>query len=266
MVFLTRCGHRPRPRPAADSGSTADFTGPVDSTDPSVADDECRPSSRRARSPTSPATPSGWRRYWPQRRPVGRLRPANPCLSRCGRLEPIMLESDQICDGIGYPVSFDYGPRLSRDYGPGLPERVVREPIPDESSATALRLRRSWSRQCSRTTSGLGQHDLPVHALLGLAGRRLQRVPVHVLQVPHRRAHRRCRGWFAEAHDDTASIALDGWEIQRRCPHLKADLSKFGVVEGNTLTCNRTAGSGTWRWPLPDHEGPRAEVERSDAT
>ena len=40
-------------------------------------------------------------------------------------------------------------------------------------------------------------------------------------------------GWFAEAHDDTASITLDGWEMQRRCPHLKADLSKFGVVEGN---------------------------------
>ena len=27
---------------------------------------------------------------------------------------------------------------------------------------------------------------------------------------------------------------LDGWEIQRRCPHLKADLSKFGVVEDST--------------------------------
>jgi len=25
--------------------------------------------------------------------------------------------------------------------------------------------------------------------------------------------------------------------VQRRCPHLKADLSRFGIVEGNTLTC-----------------------------
>jgi UDP-MurNAc hydroxylase len=53
-------------------------------------------------------------------------------------------------------------------------------------------------------------------------------------------------GWFAEAHDDTASIMLDGWEIQRRCPHLKADLSKFGVVEGSTLTCNLHG----WQWNL----------------
>ena len=53
-------------------------------------------------------------------------------------------------------------------------------------------------------------------------------------------------GWFAEAHDDSASITLDGWEIQRRCPHLKADLSKFGVVDGTTLTCNLHG----WQWNL----------------
>ena len=53
-------------------------------------------------------------------------------------------------------------------------------------------------------------------------------------------------GWFAEAHDDSASITLGGWEIQRRCPHLKADLSKFGVIEGSTLTCNLHG----WQWNL----------------
>ena len=53
-------------------------------------------------------------------------------------------------------------------------------------------------------------------------------------------------GWFAEAHDDTSTVTLDGWEVQRRCPHLKADLSKFGVVEGSTLTCNLHG----WAWDL----------------
>ena len=53
-------------------------------------------------------------------------------------------------------------------------------------------------------------------------------------------------GWFAEAHDDSASIELDGCGMQRRCPHLKADLSKFGVVEGSTLTCNLHG----WQWNL----------------
>ena len=65
-------------------------------------------------------------------------------------------------------------------------------------------------------------------------------------------------GWFAEAHDDTASITLDGWEIQRRCPHLKADLSKFGVIEGSTLDLQpaRLAVESDQR-PLPDVQGPR---------
>jgi len=53
-------------------------------------------------------------------------------------------------------------------------------------------------------------------------------------------------GWFAEAHDDSASVELDGWRVQRRCPHLKADLSKFGVIEGKTLTCNLHG----WQWNL----------------
>ena len=53
-------------------------------------------------------------------------------------------------------------------------------------------------------------------------------------------------GWFSEAHDDDASVELDGWVIQRRCPHLKADLGKFGVVEGNKLTCNLHG----WEWDL----------------
>jgi UDP-MurNAc hydroxylase len=39
---------------------------------------------------------------------------------------------------------------------------------------------------------------------------------------------------------------MDGWEIQRRCPHLKADLSKFGIIEDNTLTCNLHG----WQWNL----------------
>ena len=30
----------------------------------------------------------------------------------------------------------------------------------------------------------------------------------------------------------------DGYSIQRRCPHLKADLTRFGSVEDGILTCS----------------------------
>jgi UDP-MurNAc hydroxylase len=55
-------------------------------------------------------------------------------------------------------------------------------------------------------------------------------------------------GWFAESRDDNETITLEGWQIQRRCPHLKADLTRFGSVEGEVLTCQMHG----WKWSLTD--------------
>ena len=45
------------------------------------------------------------------------------------KFEPIMLQTDQICDGIGYPVELRLGAEtVVLDF----PKRAVREPIPDE--------------------------------------------------------------------------------------------------------------------------------------
>jgi UDP-MurNAc hydroxylase len=57
-------------------------------------------------------------------------------------------------------------------------------------------------------------------------------------------------GWFAEqnAAEAAETITLDGWEMQRRCPHLKADLARFGRVEDGVLTCQMHG----WRWRLAD--------------
>ena len=57
-------------------------------------------------------------------------------------------------------------------------------------------------------------------------------------------------GWFAEQNAAEASetTVLDGWEVQRRCPHLKADLKRFGTVDGDVLTCQMHG----WKWRLTD--------------
>jgi len=57
-------------------------------------------------------------------------------------------------------------------------------------------------------------------------------------------------GWFAEqnATEAAETITLGGWEMQRRCPHLKADLSRFGSIEDGVLTCQMHG----WRWRLAD--------------
>jgi UDP-MurNAc hydroxylase len=53
-------------------------------------------------------------------------------------------------------------------------------------------------------------------------------------------------GWFAEAANDDETISMGDYAFQRRCPHLKADLTRFGQVEGNVLTCQMHG----WKWNL----------------
>jgi UDP-MurNAc hydroxylase len=57
-------------------------------------------------------------------------------------------------------------------------------------------------------------------------------------------------GWFAEqnATEAAETVVLDDWEMQRRCPHLKADLTRFGKVEDGVLTCQMHG----WKWRLAD--------------
>jgi len=67
-------------------------------------------------------------------------------------------------------------------------------------------------------------------------------------------------GWFAEQNAAEASETIilssdsgEDWEVQRRCPHLKADLTRFGSIdadaaEGDVLTCQMHG----WKWRLSD--------------
>jgi UDP-MurNAc hydroxylase len=159
--------------------------------------------------------------------------------------EPIMARSDLICDGIGYPVGLvigdetvvlDFPKRVVRGvidgegkyrYGfriaPELVRTVLRDNEPDWVNTIFLSTRfQAWR---------IGGYNEFLYTFFKcLTDERITYAD----------------GWFAEAHDDSASTELDGWEVQRRCPHLKADLTKFGVVEGNTLTCNLHG----WQWDL----------------
>lgn len=159
-----------------------------------------------------------------------------------------MVQSDQICDGIGYPVELElcgggHDERVVLDF----PKRVVREPIPDEKFRYGFAI----APELVRTVLRDNEPDW-VNTIFLSTRFRAWRVGGYneylytffKCLTDERIAY--ADGWFAEAHDDSASITLDGWEIQRRCPHLKADLSKFGVVEGSTLTCNLHG----WQWNL----------------
>ena len=159
--------------------------------------------------------------------------------------EPLMALTDQICDGIGYPVGLVLGDEtVVLDF----PARTVRAPgekdgkyrfgfrIAPELVRTVLRDNEpDWVNSIFLSTRFTawrvgGYNEFLYTFFKCLSDERMAYAD----------------GWFAETHDDTASTELDGWEVQRRCPHLKADLSKFGVIEGNTLTCNLHG----WQWDL----------------
>ncbi|KRD05002.1 (2Fe-2S)-binding protein [Mycobacterium sp. Root265] len=162
--------------------------------------------------------------------------------------EPIMLASDQICDGIGYPVELRLpGVKSVETVVIDFPKRAVREPVPDEKFRYGFEI----PAQLVRTVVRDNEPDWVNTIFLStrfkawrVGGYNEYLYTFFKCLTDERIAY--ADGWFAEAHDDSASTVLEGWEIQRRCPHLKADLSKFGVVEGSTLTCNLHG----WQWNL----------------
>ncbi|MDX2375385.1 Rieske 2Fe-2S domain-containing protein [Microbacterium sp. LRZ72] len=52
--------------------------------------------------------------------------------------------------------------------------------------------------------------------------------------------------WYAEQSDVSEDVELGEWVVQRRCPHLRADLSKTAKIEGGVLTCSLH----DWKWDL----------------
>jgi UDP-MurNAc hydroxylase len=160
------------------------------------------------------------------------------------RFESIMSQSDQICDGIGYPVELRLGAEtVVLDF----PKRAVREPIQDEKFRYGFAIAPELVRTVLRDEEPDWVNTIFLStrfAAWRVGGYNEYLYTFFKCLTDERIAY--ADGWFAEAHDDSASIELDAYRIQRRCPHLKADLSKFGVVEGSTLTCNLHG----WQWNL----------------
>jgi UDP-MurNAc hydroxylase len=53
-------------------------------------------------------------------------------------------------------------------------------------------------------------------------------------------------GFYAEHGPTQGTFELAGYDVQRRCPHMKADLTRFATVEDGVMTC---ALHG-WQWEM----------------
>lgn len=158
--------------------------------------------------------------------------------------EPIMAQSNEISDGIGYPVELRIGAEtVVLDF----PKRAVREPVADEKFRYGFAIAPELVRTVLRDHEPDWVNTIFLSTRFTawrVGGYNEYLYTFFKCLTDDRIVY--ADGWFGESHDDTATISLAGWQIQRRCPHMKADLSKFGVVDGTTLTCNQHG----WQWDL----------------
>ncbi|MBS9535203.1 MBL fold metallo-hydrolase [Mycobacterium sp. M1] len=162
--------------------------------------------------------------------------------------EPIMARSKEISDGIGYPVQLVLdGDGHAETVVLDFPARAVREPLAEEKFRYGFAI----PPELVRTVLRDGEPDWVNTIFLSTRFRAWRVGGYNEYLYTFFKCLTEDRivyadGWFGESHDDSATITLDGWQIQRRCPHMKADLSKFGVINDGTLTCNQHG----WQWDL----------------
>ncbi|MCB0919858.1 MAG: Rieske 2Fe-2S domain-containing protein [Actinobacteria bacterium] len=162
------------------------------------------------------------------------------------RVEPIMEQADQMSHGIGGPVLYQLteptpenpDPEIIEEVVFDFVERKVRRPLPEDKPRYRFRLQRrliehllyveeeDWVNHlflsCRFSTKRIGQYNEFVYTFFkALTDERVNYV----------------EGWYAEQQPDAEDIELDGWVVQRRCPHLKADLTRFGKIEDGVLQC-----------------------------
>ncbi len=169
------------------------------------------------------------------------------------RIQPLMAASEHIAEGIGGPVRLD----LTDDEGTvaesivfDFPAREIRSAVEGDKVRYRFQTRRTlvehllhtnemdWVNSlflsCRFTAARIGQYNEFVYAFFKcLNEERLNYA----------------EAWYAEQEraSEDESIVVDGWEVQRHCPHLKANLTRFARVDDDVLTCQMHG----WRFDLP---------------
>jgi len=158
--------------------------------------------------------------------------------------EPLLARADRICAGVGGPVRLDVGDRpLVVDFSARQVRNYQGEACRYRLSAPAAliatnlaRREVDWSNSLFLSlrfcASRVGPYNEFVYTFFKcLSVERIDYV----------------ENWYAAQDDDGQDIILDGWQVQNRCPHLRADLARFGSIEETTLTCQMHG----WRFDLP---------------
>jgi len=157
--------------------------------------------------------------------------------------EPLLALADHICEGVGAPVLLDLGKeKILVDFT----ARQVRGWAGEE-----CRHRFTIDRRLVEALVAEHEIDWVNSLFLSMRFRAKRRGPYNEFVF----AFFKClsterisyvEGWYAEKSSSDELIRLGDYMVQRRCPHLKADLSRFGTVCDGVLECSMHG----WRFDL----------------
>ena len=158
--------------------------------------------------------------------------------------EPLLRRGRIIRDGVGGIVRFRIG---DLDMVVDFPKAKVREYAGEECIYWYTIPADLVSTNIARPRDRLVELDLPVDAVRGRAAAASSTSSsTTFLKCLSRDRIEYVENWYAEQTDETEDVQLGDWVVQRRCPHLRADLSKTGKIEDGVLTCRLH----DWKWDL----------------
>ncbi len=151
--------------------------------------------------------------------------------------EPLMGFGEQICSGIGAAVLLDLG---SEGIVLDFVDQEVRRWDGDEACRYIFRIDRRHVEVLVRA------HEVDwVNSLfLSLRFSAARKGPYNDylytwFKCLDLERLQYAEGFYAEKAKAEGSFVIEGWEVQRRCPHMKADLTRFASIdEAGVLTCS----------------------------
>ena len=149
--------------------------------------------------------------------------------------EPLLDKADVTCAGVNGVVALDLGDgeRIAIDF-----HRRVVEPLGDTEWDYSFTIDRPLVEHCVLVHAEDWVNELFLSCRF--VARRKGAYNEYVYNFFKCLSMERLQyaeGFYAEQSPVEQFWEADGYRIQRRCPHLKADLTKFATIENGVLTC-----------------------------
>lgn len=171
-----------------------------------------------------------------------------------GWWEPLLAQADHLCAAVGGPVLFQAGDTAvvidfpAREVRPYAGEACVYRYFFDQGPVEAAILAREddWINGLFLSMRFTAERDGPYNEYIYSFFKCLSEERMRYAEGCARSDHleRVAAGAPSSTGDRAARVGgaedwirIGDYWVQRRCPHLRADLSRFGELEGTVLTC-----------------------------